>query len=262
MTRFRAVIFISTITFSGCASEPAAHRDWPQAAQQTPQTKPETVVLLYGLGRTPLSMGALQQWLEHAGYSVTNWGYRSTRERIEEHGQRLHELLAELDADPLVGRIRLVGHCLGGIHPGPAGPLFIRSSVMQKDEKKDQDAREFAVVAMVRDFIFAAKIRSTAEAVGTAVLIVDSVPALRTALTANPIQLLIVDMSMTSHDSILSISVAKAHSPKPKILAFVAHVQQELMQMAKQGGADTVMPRSKFSVDLPALLGEYAQSDA
>lgn len=133
---------------------------------------------------------------------------------------------------------------------------------MDEEKKKDPDTKEFAVVAMVRDFISSAKIRSTGEAVGTPVLIVDSVPALRTALTANPVQLLIVDMSMTSHDSILSISVAKTHRPKPKILAFVAHVQQELMQMAKQGGADTVMPRSKFSVDLPALLGEYAQNDA
>ncbi len=116
MTRRKAGILILTVaTISACALWLVIHRNRSQEARQTPQTKSETVVLLHGLGRTPASMRTLQGWLEQAGYDVTNWGYSSTRERIEEHGKRLHEFLAELDADLAVERIHIVGHSLGGI---------------------------------------------------------------------------------------------------------------------------------------------------
>ncbi|MCH7885585.1 MAG: alpha/beta fold hydrolase, partial [Planctomycetes bacterium] len=116
MTRRKAGILISTVaTISACALWLGIQRSQPQAARQTPHTRPEIVVLLHGLGRSPASMKKLQECLEQAGYGVTNWGYSSTRHRIEEHGQRLHEFLAELDAEPVVQRIHIVGHSLGGI---------------------------------------------------------------------------------------------------------------------------------------------------
>ena len=116
MTRRKAGILISTIvTISACALWLGIQRSQPQETRQTPQTQSETVVLLHGLGRSPASMKKLQKCLEQAGYGVTNWGYSSTRQRIEEHGQRLHEFLAELDAEPAVQRIHIVGHSLGGI---------------------------------------------------------------------------------------------------------------------------------------------------
>ncbi len=116
MTRRKAGILISTVvTISACALWLVTQRNRSQEARQTPQNQSETVVLLHGLGRSPGSMKKLQECLEQAGYGVTNWGYSSTRQRIEEHGQRLHEFLAELDAEPAVQRIHIVGHSLGGI---------------------------------------------------------------------------------------------------------------------------------------------------
>ena len=75
----------------------------------------ETVVLLHGLGRTSASMSKLHRRLEQEGYRVKDWSYRSTRGRIEDHGQRLHDFLAIVDSDPGVSRIHIVGHSLGGI---------------------------------------------------------------------------------------------------------------------------------------------------
>ncbi len=115
MTHRKAGILISTVaTISTCALWFVIHQNRSQEARQTPQTKSENVVLLHGLGRTPASMKTLHGRLEQAGYDVTNWGYSSTRERIEEHGERLHEFLAELDDDLAVKRIHIVGHSLGG----------------------------------------------------------------------------------------------------------------------------------------------------
>ena len=75
----------------------------------------ETVVLLHGLGRTPASMSKLHRRLEQDGYRVKDWSYRSTRGRIEHHGQRLHDFLATIDSDPGVSRVHIVGHSLGSI---------------------------------------------------------------------------------------------------------------------------------------------------
>ncbi len=77
--------------------------------------RPETVVLLHGLGRTSASMKKLHKRLEQGGYCVKDWSYRSTRGRIEDHGQRLRDFLATIDSDAGVSRIHIVGHSLGGI---------------------------------------------------------------------------------------------------------------------------------------------------
>ena len=89
----------------GCAAQPESRRS----------AGSETVVLLHGLGRTSASMSKLHRRLEQGGYRVKDWSYRSTRGRIEDHGQRLHDLLATIDSDPGVSRIHIVGHSLGGI---------------------------------------------------------------------------------------------------------------------------------------------------
>lgn len=132
----------------------------------------------------------------------------------------------------------------------------------EKKEKKEKDVRVIAVVAMVRDLIFVSKIQSTGQAVSAPVLVVDSVMALQAALADNPVRLLIVDLGMSSHDSIQAVAAASRHRPRPKVVAFFAHVQPELAEMAARAGADVVVPRSKFSMDLPMILAEYAQDDA
>lgn len=116
MTRHKAGILITTmVMLSGCTLWLMIDRNPPLESRQTPQTHPETVVLLHGLGRTPASMKTLQERLERAGYDVRNRGYPSMRERIEDHGKQLRQFLSELDADPAVERIHIVGHSLGGI---------------------------------------------------------------------------------------------------------------------------------------------------
>lgn len=73
----------------------------------------ETVVLLHGLGRSPLAMAGLQLYLHKQGYQVINQGYPSRRYPIPELCRQLfHDLLPRLPAE---GRIHFVTHSLGGI---------------------------------------------------------------------------------------------------------------------------------------------------
>jgi len=73
----------------------------------------DVVVLLHGLGRTPLSMLALSLGARRRGYRVINLHYRSTRSTIEEHADHLARTLApRLTHAP---RVHFVTHSLGGI---------------------------------------------------------------------------------------------------------------------------------------------------
>jgi alpha-beta hydrolase superfamily lysophospholipase len=73
----------------------------------------EIVVLLHGLGRTPLSMTALWLAARRRGYQVINWHYRSTSGSIADHAQALtRDVLPRLASAP---RVHFVTHSLGGI---------------------------------------------------------------------------------------------------------------------------------------------------
>ena len=75
----------------------------------------QTVLLLHGLMRTSLSFLPMQRRLEREGFQPIRWSYPSLCRSIEDHGAALRERIGQLDADPSVSRIHLVGHSLGGI---------------------------------------------------------------------------------------------------------------------------------------------------
>lgn len=73
----------------------------------------DTVVLLHGLGRSPLAMRGLARFLTRQEFTVINMGYASRSGSIAELCQRLfHDLLPLL---PTEGKLHFVTHSLGGI---------------------------------------------------------------------------------------------------------------------------------------------------
>ncbi len=81
-----------------------------------PTTEPrDTVVLVHGLGRTPLSMQWLGRQLEAAGYSVLNVGYASTRLTIRQAADCLRATLDARGEISAEARVHFVTHSLGGI---------------------------------------------------------------------------------------------------------------------------------------------------
>ena len=73
------------------------------------------VILLHGLGRTPLSMLPLKFALDRAGYRTVNQGYPSLVQSIEELADRhVAEALAKCDSAP-GAPVHFVAHSLGGI---------------------------------------------------------------------------------------------------------------------------------------------------
>ncbi len=74
----------------------------------------ECVVLLHGLGRTRLSMRALQRDLENSGFCVWNKSYPSTKKSIEELSCVVGQAIAEC-TEKNATSIHFVTHSLGGI---------------------------------------------------------------------------------------------------------------------------------------------------
>lgn len=73
----------------------------------------ELVVLVHGLGRTPLSMWLLGRRLERAGYRVGHFGYVSVRGHVAGLGAGLSEWVGRVRGD--APRVHVVGHSLGCI---------------------------------------------------------------------------------------------------------------------------------------------------
>jgi triacylglycerol lipase len=73
------------------------------------------VILLHGLGRTPISMKRLEWYLKKENYRVINVPYPSTRVSIEDAAEHwLDPILKTQTTDPSV-KIHFVAHSLGGI---------------------------------------------------------------------------------------------------------------------------------------------------
>jgi CheY-like chemotaxis protein len=109
------------------------------------------------------------------------------------------------------------------------------------------------VLVLCTDLLFVTKITGTAKAVGRPARVVRSTEKLQEELRAYaPPPLLIVDLNAGGMDPMGAIRLAKAHAVP--VVAYVSHVEADLAAAAKQAGADRVMARSAFVMQLAALL--------
>jgi triacylglycerol lipase len=108
----RALLVLALATCAAWVGSGCAVPSDDEAAL-TRRDPPEFVVLVHGMGRTPLSMILMERDLEDAGYRVLNWGYSSYCCSIAELGDQLLEAVASYAGD--AERVHFVGHSLGNI---------------------------------------------------------------------------------------------------------------------------------------------------
>jgi len=114
-----------------------------------------------------------------------------------------------------------------------------------------EDRSTGRVVAVLNDLIFETKIRLTAQALGVEITVVRSLAALAAELDRVRPSLLIVDLNTAGVDA---VAAGNLHMPRPYVVAFVSHVDQDLAKQAAEAGADQVLPRSRFTIELPRIL--------
>lgn len=111
---------------------------------------------------------------------------------------------------------------------------------------------------LVADLFFRSKIRAVAEAAGVALQFVRSFDELPTMLAASAAPArIIVDLN---DRSLRAVNFLPALSQDPRIaelIGFVSHVDVATTNAARAAGC-TVMPKSQFVENLPAILaGEF-----
>ena len=120
------------------------------------------------------------------------------------------------------------------------------------------------VFVLVSDLFFQTRIQEAARALGVSLETFSSGPALLERACAESPALLIVDLNATSAQPVETIAALKANASLHVIpvVAYLSHVQVELERAARQAGTDSVLPRSKFTRELPELLRRYALETA
>ncbi len=111
------------------------------------------------------------------------------------------------------------------------------------------------VVALVDDLFFQAKMQETARQVGVELKTVTTGEALLAEAQQSAPALLLVDLN-ARHGGIEALERLRAAGNQRPVITFLSHVQVELAERARAAGCQQVMPRSKFTQDLAAILSQ------
>src|SRR5262245_7556689 len=112
------------------------------------------------------------------------------------------------------------------------------------------------IFALVADILFSSKIRTAAKHLGVDVVFARAQgDVIEQARNARP-KLVLIDLNSVKMDPLASIAALKRDVDlrAAPIVGFVSHVQVDLIEAAREAGADEVMARSLFVMKLPDLL--------
>jgi len=115
-----------------------------------------------------------------------------------------------------------------------------------------------AGLLLSRDLIFTSKITGTAAALGHRVIVAGNVAFASAILGAWTPKVVLVDLG--AGDLVASPAILRYREiapPGTPFLAFGSHVDVAALAVAAAAGCDPVMPRSRFTKELPALIRRY-----
>ena len=116
------------------------------------------------------------------------------------------------------------------------------------------------ILAFVPDVFFQARISETARRLGAVVRFAGSVDSFFAAASAteDSPSLILVDLNATDAGApeagVAALERLRAAGNQTPAVAFLSHVQHDLAARAGAFSDVEVMPRSKFTQDLPAIL--------
>src|SRR5215510_14017666 len=108
------------------------------------------------------------------------------------------------------------------------------------------------VVAYMDDLFFQMKLAETAKHFGLEVKVASNADSLLQLLDPAP-ALVIFDLNAKC-SPLDAVQRLRATQPNVRVIGFLSHVQTDLASSAQSAGFDEVMPRSKFSMQLPQIL--------
>jgi CheY-like chemotaxis protein len=108
-------------------------------------------------------------------------------------------------------------------------------------------------LVFIDDLFFQMKILETARQLGVTAKVVTQPEALVAEARQDGPRLVIVDLNARA-GGVEAVERLRAAGIGLPVVAFLSHVQVELAERARAAGCSEVMPRSKFTQQLPAIL--------
>jgi CheY-like chemotaxis protein len=113
-------------------------------------------------------------------------------------------------------------------------------------------------VLLSRDLMFTVKITGTARELGFRVAAVGDAAKASAMIAEHRPRAVFVDLAagpLVAPESLVGLQATAG--PETPFIAFGSHVDTETLAAAKAAGCREVMPRSKFSAELPAIVRRW-----
>jgi DNA-binding NarL/FixJ family response regulator len=117
------------------------------------------------------------------------------------------------------------------------------------------------VVVLVDDLFFQSKIIETARQTGVDLKLCGTPDVFLAEIERSGPALAIVDLNACSNP-LSAIERLQAAGNQVPVIGYLSHVQTELAERARAAGCREVMPRSKFSMNLAAILFSAKSTNA
>ncbi len=108
-----------------------------------------------------------------------------------------------------------------------------------------------------RDLIFTAKVTGTARALGRQVRTAGNVPLATRMLDEWQPKVVFVDLAAGDLVAPAALLAYRQAAPGVPFVAFGSHLDTSAMAQAAAAGCEAVMPRSRFTMELPELIRRH-----
>jgi DNA-binding NarL/FixJ family response regulator len=113
-----------------------------------------------------------------------------------------------------------------------------------------------------RDLIFTSKVAGTAKALGYHVAVAGSAEAATSLIEQTRPKVVFVDLAAGDFVGPGALSDYKRRAPaETTFIAFGSHVDTESLTAAREAGCDLVLPRSRFTAELPDIIRRSFERD-
>ena len=107
------------------------------------------------------------------------------------------------------------------------------------------------IVFVSSDVMFWARVHAAAKAAGSDAVRVGDEAGMEAAVRDGSVSRVIFDLGFKEFDAAACAARWTSSSPRPQLVAFGSHVDEDAMAAAKNAGFDVVMPNSRFHRTLP-----------
>ena len=142
-------------------------------------------------------------------------------------------------------------------HPGSRARTGDDEAVLvERTDRLRLDYDHLVILAILDDLLFTSKIRSAAHHAGATVCVARSAANALAQMQADVPALVILDLNNPRTDPLGVIAAMKADRRLAQVptVGFVSHVDGATIDAARAAGVSTVLARSAFVTQLPALL--------